>query len=90
MQILNIPFLPLLAQADGGLIEEIEEEDDFALHCICLQPWNDRFMIQCDQCDCWFHGECVNIAPEEAELIDLYNCLDCEKQKKRRSGKSSK
>ena len=34
-------------------------------------------MIQCDYCDIWFHGSCVNVAPSDALDIDKYKCPGC-------------
>ena len=34
---------------------------DPSLFCLCLQPDDGRFMICCDQCNVWFHGDCVGI-----------------------------
>ncbi len=48
------------------------------LYCICKQPDDGQFMIQCDSCLDWFHGHCVNISEIEAELIDIYTCPPCE------------
>ena len=28
-------------------------------YCICRGPYNNRFMICCDECDEWYHGTCV-------------------------------
>jgi len=38
-------------------------------------------MIECDECDEWFHGTCVNITNEEATLIDKYYCPNCTEAK---------
>lgn len=40
-------------------------------------------MIACDYCSEWYHGECVNITPEEAEKIDKYECIQCRLKKKK-------
>ena len=37
------------------------EDDPDRLWCICKTPHNNRFMICCDKCEEWFHGNCVNI-----------------------------
>ena len=29
------------------------------LYCTCQQPADDRFMIACDKCEEWYHGECI-------------------------------
>ena len=36
-----------------------------------------QFMIQCDYCDIWFHGSCVNVAPSHALDIDKYKSPGC-------------
>ncbi|KAI8096741.1 uncharacterized protein BX664DRAFT_257778, partial [Halteromyces radiatus] len=51
-----------------------------ALYCICQTPYDvPRFMIACDRCDQWFHGECIGISEKEGEFIDLYFCDVCGK-----------
>lgn len=37
------------------------EDDPDRLWCICRQPHNNRFMICCDKCNDWFHGNCVQV-----------------------------
>ena len=51
--------------------------EDPQLYCLCRKPWQGRFMIQCDRCDEWFHGACVNVTPTEALDIDQYTCPNC-------------
>lgn len=52
------------------------------LYCICQTPYDaPSFMIACDRCDQWFHGECINISEKEGEFIDLYFCPNCNKGK---------
>ena len=53
--------------------------EDEELHCVCEKPWQGRFMIQCDFCDKWYHGSCVNISPSDALDIDKYRCGACRK-----------
>ena len=50
------------------------------LYCFCKGPDDGSFMIQCDGCDEWFHGNCVGVTPGEGMLIDKYFCPFC-KQK---------
>ncbi|KAL0083241.1 hypothetical protein F4703DRAFT_1860769 [Phycomyces blakesleeanus] len=51
------------------------------LYCICQKPYDaSRFMIACDECDQWFHGDCVNFTESESELIDSYICTPCTKE----------
>ena len=35
------------------------------------------FMIQCDECLEWYHGNCVNVTLQEAMSIDVYTCPLC-------------
>ncbi|RUO95497.1 hypothetical protein BC936DRAFT_143904, partial [Jimgerdemannia flammicorona] len=51
---------------------------DGELYCLCRTPYDPlRFMIGCDGCDQWFHGECVGVSESESELVDMYYCPDC-------------
>ena len=41
--------------------DESGAEEDEQLYCVCRGP-NEGFMIMCDKCDEWFHGDCVRIS----------------------------
>ncbi|KAI8917409.1 hypothetical protein BC831DRAFT_394106, partial [Entophlyctis helioformis] len=46
--------------------------------CICRQPYDDsQFYIQCDACDEWFHGTCMNVSEDESEAVDKWYCQAC-------------
>ena len=49
--------------------------------CICRQP-ESRFMICCDQCGEWFHGDCISVTEEEENRMvkdDIsFICSQCE------------
>lgn len=38
-------------------------------------------MIQCDDCDEWYHGSCVDITASEALDIGKYRCKRCKVSK---------
>ncbi len=51
--------------------EEYEYDDDDSmyggeseLHCVCRQPDDGRPMIECENCNKWFHSDCVGTTPE--------------------------
>ncbi|XP_074203687.1 death-inducer obliterator 1 isoform X2 [Camelus bactrianus] len=60
---------------------ECEGYDPSALYCICRQPHNNRFMICCDRCEEWFHGDCVGISEARGRLLERngedYICPNC-------------
>eukprot|EP01116_Phalansterium_solitarium_P005265 TRINITY_DN1675_c0_g1_i1.p1 TRINITY_DN1675_c0_g1~~TRINITY_DN1675_c0_g1_i1.p1 ORF type:complete len:201 (-),score=1.22 TRINITY_DN1675_c0_g1_i1:65-667(-) len=63
---------------DDQLSDEFDEEDeppkraapsraaaarsDEPLYCLCRKPDHGGFMIGCDYCEEWFHGECVKVS----------------------------
>ncbi|XP_059385331.1 death-inducer obliterator 1-like isoform X2 [Carassius carassius] len=59
--------------------------DPNALYCICRQKHNKRFMICCDRCEEWFHGDCVGIPEARGRLMERngedYVCPNCYTQK---------
>ncbi|XP_057525455.1 lysine-specific demethylase JMJ17 isoform X2 [Amaranthus tricolor] len=43
------------------------------LYCICRKPYDQRPMIACDECDEWYHFDCVNVV----STPDVYICPAC-------------
>ncbi|XP_041080158.1 death-inducer obliterator 1-like isoform X2 [Polyodon spathula] len=60
---------------------DAEGYDPNALYCICRQKHNNRFMICCDRCEEWFHGNCVGITEARGRLLERngedYICPNC-------------
>ncbi|KAF9927454.1 hypothetical protein FBU30_003253 [Linnemannia zychae] len=54
------------------------------VYCYCQKPDDGNVMIQCDNCRQWFHGACVDITEEIAEMMELKNekffCEPCEEK----------
>eukprot|EP01083_Nonionella_stella_P018975 52790_1 len=43
----------------------------------CQETIGDRFSVECKTCRTSLHGDCVDVAEEEAESADAFNCRDC-------------
>ncbi|RKP27184.1 hypothetical protein SYNPS1DRAFT_27153 [Syncephalis pseudoplumigaleata] len=54
-------------------------EPDEVINCICHTPTVDhgRFMIACDRCATWFHGECVHVGPDTVPEGTEWYCERC-------------
>ncbi|KAF9148408.1 hypothetical protein BG015_009855 [Linnemannia schmuckeri] len=62
---------------------QMEEQPDRGegLYCICRTVYDpSRFMIACDGCDDWFHGDCVGVAEKDSDMVDKYYCKRCEEK----------
>ncbi|KAF4985441.1 hypothetical protein FDECE_16554 [Fusarium decemcellulare] len=54
------------------------DESDNGPYCICRGPDDHRWMICCENCEDWFHGECININKDIGEsLIEKFICPNC-------------
>ncbi|ALC48568.1 Cfp1 [Drosophila busckii] len=60
-------------------IATILRQDDQA-YCICRTSDCSRFMIGCDGCEEWYHGDCIGITEKEAKHIKQYYCRRCKKE----------
>lgn len=62
-----------------------EYNDPNRLWCICRKPHNGRFMISCDVCEEWFHGDCVGVTVQRGKQMEKkgeeYVCPTCLKNK---------
>ncbi|XP_035377672.1 CXXC-type zinc finger protein 1a [Electrophorus electricus] len=47
------------------------------VYCICRKPDINCFMIGCDSCNEWFHGDCINISEKMAKSIRVWYCEKC-------------
>ncbi|VDK37928.1 unnamed protein product [Taenia asiatica] len=60
---------------------EDDEPSDEPVYCICRSSVCDTFMIACDACEEWYHGECINVTPKQAECIQKFYCQACRDEK---------
>ncbi|KAI0476234.1 hypothetical protein GGR56DRAFT_460153 [Xylariaceae sp. FL0804] len=72
------------AEAGAGADEQPEQqsssdaETDNGPYCLCRGPDDHRWMIGCDVCEDWFHGECVDLDKETGErLVERFVCPNC-------------
>ena len=56
---------------------KLQDNHSKELFCLCHQPEDGRFMICCDQCDKWYHGECVNVTSAAGQQMDMFICPTC-------------
>ncbi|KAJ3184317.1 PHD finger protein 3 [Geranomyces variabilis] len=47
------------------------------VYCSCRQPDKGNFMIQCDNCEEWFHGSCVGLTKKVGEKLTTFHCEAC-------------
>ncbi|XP_019426111.1 PREDICTED: chromatin remodeling protein EBS-like [Lupinus angustifolius] len=52
--------------------------DQVAVFCKCELPQNpDEFMLQCKQCEDWFHPLCAGLTIGYAKRLENFVCSDC-------------
>ncbi|KAJ8257772.1 hypothetical protein GJAV_G00189530 [Gymnothorax javanicus] len=54
-----------------------ENGENAPVYCICRKPDINCFMIGCDKCNEWFHGDCINVTEKMAKAIREWYCLKC-------------
>lgn len=47
--------------------------DRSMLYCICRKPYDQRAMIACDNCDEWYHFDCIKLSTAPK----IYICPAC-------------
>ena len=52
-------------------------DEEAVTRCICGSVEDDGFMICCEACSTWQHGDCVGLKPDQP-LPDVYYCDLCE------------
>jgi hypothetical protein len=73
----KIRFKLKLPVAEPTPAAEQPAGDAEVINCICENPHVDygAFMIACDQCSVWFHGDCVGI--KESDQVAEWYCMRC-------------
>ncbi|KAI5467866.1 hypothetical protein BGZ63DRAFT_345003 [Mariannaea sp. PMI_226] len=69
---------PGRASQEAGSDGDDSDEEDNGPYCLCRGPDDHRWMICCENCEDWFHGECINLSKEIGEsLIERFVCPNC-------------
>ncbi|XP_050524287.1 CXXC-type zinc finger protein 1 [Daktulosphaira vitifoliae] len=55
-------------------------KQDGQAYCICRSSDSSRFMIGCDACEDWYHGDCIGITRKQSKLIKQYFCDKCKSE----------
>ncbi|XP_049828645.1 CXXC-type zinc finger protein 1-like isoform X1 [Schistocerca gregaria] len=55
-------------------------KQDGQAYCICRSSDSSRFMIACDNCEEWYHGDCIRISEKEAKYIKQFFCVRCREE----------
>ena len=59
------------------LPEELERlEEAMKGYCICRRAYS-GFMIGCDECEEWYHGNCIGVSESRADRFDKFACVRC-------------
>ncbi|XP_066913903.1 CXXC-type zinc finger protein 1-like [Clytia hemisphaerica] len=67
---------------EGDVTMERTQEynsDGEEIYCVCRSADIDRFMIACDKCGEWFHGDCIGLKKKHAKKIKDWFCNGCKK-----------
>ncbi|RKP07516.1 hypothetical protein THASP1DRAFT_30672 [Thamnocephalis sphaerospora] len=72
--------LPAVAPAPLPLpaMHDDDAADEEVIRCICPDATldNGKFMIACDRCSVWFHGDCVGVGPDMEDGAEWF-CMRC-------------
>lgn len=56
---------------------QMEFNTSSKLYCVCRSSNIDTFMICCDFCEEWFHGDCIGVTENSSKDIEMFYCKRC-------------
>ena len=66
---------------NDSVVNPVEPPAKKKLYCICQAPYDaTRFMVGCDTCHNWFHGDCIGVSEESVADIDVWVCKNCQEE----------
>jgi hypothetical protein len=72
----SAPLTPGAHATSPGDGHAAEEQAAWEIRCVCGTDDDAGFMIQCDTCGVWQHGDCVHI--QQATVPEHFYCDICE------------
>ena len=70
--------------------EKREQDNLIGKLCKCGLVDEDKFMLQCDGCDVWFHGACVGVTQAQADRAKSWCCWRCAKKRNAASARTQR
>ena len=67
----------LSSKTTSTKVSKVVSENEPIRYCICRSTRADTFMIGCDKCEEWYHGDCISITEEYSKKIEKFYCLLC-------------
>ena len=72
------PDAPVYFTRSTLLSKERKLKHPLPTYCTCNLPSNpDNLLICCDNCEKWFHGNCMGLNRKQADALDSWKCEQC-------------
>uniref|UniRef100_A0A8P4KF33 CXXC-type zinc finger protein 1 n=1 Tax=Dicentrarchus labrax TaxID=13489 RepID=A0A8P4KF33_DICLA len=71
------PLTPAVSDPEPGGGQVAMETPKGPVYCVCRRPDINCFMIGCDSCTEWFHGNCIGVSEKAAKAIRVWYCPSC-------------
>ncbi|KAG1714867.1 CXXC-type zinc finger protein 1 [Nymphon striatum] len=73
----NLEYVSNIANSVDRVRKVESYDETTTTYCICRSKNTDRFMIGCDRCNEWFHGDCIGITENYAKRVLQFYCTIC-------------
>ncbi len=72
-------FIPITMRLEKSIAACVD--DGANRYCLCNGFNDGEFMINCDDCNNWYHGHCVNLTQDIGDSVNSYVCPPCAERK---------